>query len=373
MRILLVKHAIRSIGLGLLIMLIFPSVAFGQGEELSQTQFYKGTVIAVLDDQIVEDELLGLSFYQQEIEVQISDKEYEGENPVRLQYETGTDNVQTKISEGDRLIIGVQTYPDGVTQAFISDVYRLSGLLWLVAVFFVLAVLFAGMYGVRAFIGLIVSFAIIFGIFVPQVMQGTNPFLLSIGITILIAATTIFLAHGYSKRSRVAFVAILMTILLSIGLAKLVVAGLHLTGIGSEEAFLLQFSSLGSISIKGLLLGGIIISVLGILDDVTTAQAATVEEIAKANPSLTAKELYKRGMSVGREHIVSLINTLVLAYTGASLPLLLLFKLQDSPLWVILNSEIIIEELARMIVGSIALLLAVPITSMLAAKQFSKK
>ena len=111
---------------------------------------------------------------------------------------------------------------------------------------------------------------------------------------------------------------------------------------------------------------------LGVLDDITTAQAAAVEEIHRANPLLTAKELYARGASVGREHITSLINTLILAYTGAALPLLLLFRVYENPFWVTLNSEIVMEEVVRMLAGSVALIFAVPLTTYIASWWFGK-
>ena len=120
-------------------------------------------------------------------------------------------------------------------------------------------------------------------------------------------------------------------------------------------------------------MGAIIIGVLGILDDVTTTQAATVEEIAKANPAVSFATLYRRGASVGREHITSLVNTLVLAYTGASFPLLLLFTIYERPAWVTLNSELVMEEVMRTLIGSITLIFAVPLTTALAALVFTKK
>jgi uncharacterized membrane protein len=125
--------------------------------------------------------------------------------------------------------------------------------------------------------------------------------------------------------------------------------------------------------LRGILLAGIIIGTLGVLDDITTAQAAVVEELHLANPSFDAKGLFKRGSSVGREHIISLVNTLVLAYTGASLPLLLLFQVYERPTWLILNSEIIMEEIVRMLIGSIALALAVPLTTYLASWYYANK
>jgi uncharacterized membrane protein len=133
----------------------------------------------------------------------------------------------------------------------------------------------------------------------------------------------------------------------------------------------LQFGQLQQVNLRGLLLGGIIIGCLGVLDDITTAQTAAIDEIGKANPKMTFKELHRAGISVGREHIASLINTLALAYVGASLPLLLLFTVQEeSPFWVVLNSEFLAEEIIRTLVGSSTLLFAVPITTWLAAYFF---
>jgi uncharacterized membrane protein len=121
------------------------------------------------------------------------------------------------------------------------------------------------------------------------------------------------------------------------------------------------------------LLGGIMLGVLGVLDDITTAQSAVVDELKRANPSLPFKELYKRGLSVGREHIASLVNTLFLAYAGASLPLFMLFTVyRDQPVWFLLNNEVISEEIVRTLVGSVCLILAVPITTALAAAIFGK-
>src|SRR5690606_22392691 len=143
--------------------------------------------------------------------------------------------------------------------------------------------------------------------------------------------------------------------------------------LGTEEAFYVQAAGgLGTINLKGLLLGGIIIGVLGVLDDITTAQAAVVEQLHVTDNTLAFRELLRRGLAVGHEHIISLVNTLALAYVGASLPLLLLFTQGYTPLWVAINSERIIEEVVRTLIGSSALVLAVPITTILAALVFSR-
>ena len=145
-----------------------------------------------------------------------------------------------------------------------------------------------------------------------------------------------------------------------------------LFGMGTEESIFIQSGVLQEVNLRGLLLGGIIIGALGVLDDITTAQTAAIDELSKANHKLGFAELYKAGTSIGREHIASLINTLALAYVGASLPILLLVSLnEDMPWWVMVNSEFIAEEIVRTLVGSSTLLLAVPISTWLAARTFA--
>ncbi len=147
-----------------------------------------------------------------------------------------------------------------------------------------------------------------------------------------------------------------------------------LSGSGTEEAVYLQLGSLPSLSLRGLLLGGMIIGTLGVLDDVTTTQVSTVEEISIADSSLTRKELYRRGLRVGKEHIASLVNTLALAYAGASFPLFLLFAIQGGPpLWIILNAEYVMEEVVRAVVCGAALVIAVPISTVAAAWFYGKR
>jgi uncharacterized membrane protein len=227
--------------------------------------------------------------------------------------------------------------------------------------------------GLRAVIGLAISFAIIIWYIVPNIIDGGNALLIGMIGTIGIATTSLYIAHGFRARTSIAFVSTLATIGLSLFFAAVFTNVTHLFGLGSEEAFFLSATPEKVFNLRGILIAGIIIGVLGVLDDITTAQAAVVEELHKANKTFGIKELFRRGFSVGREHIVSLVNTLVLAYTGASLPLLLLFDLYNRPAWLVINSEIIMEELVRMLIGSIALLLAVPITTALAAWYFGRR
>ena len=215
---------------------------------------------------------------------------------------------------------------------------------------------------------MIVSVLVILQFIVPQILQGQDPLLVSIAGSLAIMLLTIYLAHGISKRTTVALGATAIALLITGVLSYFFVNITDLTGVGSEDAYLLQFGP-ASINLKGLLLGGIIIGALGVLDDITTSQSAAVFEIAKANKKLEFMDLIMRGYVVGKEHIASLVNTLVLAYAGASLSLFIIFVLNPSnqPYWVILNSQIIVEEVIRTLAGSIGLVMAVPIATILAA------
>jgi len=221
-------------------------------------------------------------------------------------------------------------------------------------------------------LGLAFSVLIVTNFIIPSVLNGYNPLIVSLIGAILITIVSMDLAHGFKKWTTVSIASVLITLLIASNIGSIFVNFASLIGMGSEESVWLQMGPYGYINLKGLILGGIIIATLGVLDDVTSTQTAAVKEISEADKSLGFKELYKRAFKVGKEHITSMVNTLVLAYVGASLPMILLYSTDSSrPFWLILNSEMITEEIIRSIVGSIALTLAVPISTFLAAYWFS--
>ena len=340
--------------------------------EILQDSFYRGKVIEVQSEELQDDFLPAVVV--QTLDIEITSGPEKGERHVILYEVHEADADIQKLTDGDRVIVGKQMGGAALDDMYyVSDVYRLQSLIWILILFAALTFYFARGYGVRAFIGLALSFYILFSYLVPKILNGADPLWTSVIATFLIATISLFIAHGFRKRTTIAYVSTILTISISFVLSHLFVKSAKLFGIGTEEAFYLQFAPDVSINLQGLLLGGIIIGVLGVLDDVTTAQSAVVEELHEANKSYSFGELYKRGLSVGREHIVSLVNTLALAYTGAAFPLLLLFHIYERPLWVTLNSEIILEEIIRILVGSIALILAVPITTAIAAWYWGKK
>ncbi len=272
---------------------------------------------------------------------------------------------------GDRITVESITKVDGSTSFIMREKYRLPSLGWLVVGFLILAFLCGGLTALSSIGGLAVSIGVLGLILVPRIVAGGDPLFWSLFCSVLIACTSLYIAHGFNRRTTVSLLATLATLVLAACMAYAAVALTSLFGIGTEEAFLLQTGPLEGLNFRGLLLGGMLIGTLGVLDDVTTAQVASIAEVAHHNPRLKFSDLFLSGSRVGREHIASLINTLALAYVGASLPLLLLFKTNDTwPFWVTLNSEFLAEEIVRTIVGSATLLLAVPISTWLAAYYF---
>ena len=251
----------------------------------------------------------------------------------------------------------------------VADWVRRPALLWLTGLFLMVSVVVARFKGLRAFVATGSSLAIVILFIVPKILAGWNPVLVSLlgvgGILIL----AIYFVHGLNWSTTAAligtFVAVIVTMLLGIAFTEWA----HLTGFGSEEAMMISFGS-DQVNLKGLLLAGLLIGALGALTDITIVQASVVRELAHVNPDFGLGELYRRAMNVGLDHIGSLVNTLVLAYTGAALPLFILLSLNEVPAQRALNLELVASEVVHTLVGSIGLVLAVPFTTFVAALMF---
>lgn len=232
---------------------------------------------------------------------------------------------------------------------------------------FALAVICLGRWkGVRALVGLGISLGVL-GVFVlPAVLEGGNPLAIALVGSSAIALTALYLTHGFSARTTTAVLGTLMSLVLVGVLAAVFVDLARFTGLSDEEATILQvFAS--QIDLRGLLLGGILIGALGVLDDVTVTQVSAVWELKAANPDYRVRDLYRSAVRIGRDHIASTVNTLVLAYAGASLPLMLLFTQADQGLVDVLNGEAVAIEVVRTLAGSIGLVASVPFTTAVAA------
>ncbi len=268
---------------------------------------------------------------------------------------------------GNKIYVNYYQMPNGQEHFELGEPIRATPLIWLLALFAALTLAVARRWGAQSLLGLLFSYLVIFTVILPLLIKGWSPVLVSGLGAVLIVPVTFYLSHGFSKKTHLAMIATAISLLAVVFLASLFTAWCQFTGLVSEEALFLK-TSVGSINFRGLLLAGVVIGTLGILDDITIAQAAVVKQLKNANPNLKPRDLYKKSMSVGKDHIASMVNTLILVYTGASLPLLLLFTQSGLTATQALNSEIVALEVVKTLVSSVGLILAVPVTTALSAK-----
>jgi uncharacterized membrane protein len=220
----------------------------------------------------------------------------------------------------------------------------------------------------RSLIALFGSFMVILFVLLPGILNGWNPLFASFVVAAGILFLAIFFTHGFNRESTVAFSGTMVAVFLAGLFAIFSVHITNLSGFAADETVYLYFNTGGDLNFTALLLGAFIIGFLGVLDDIAVTQAAIVTELFNSNPGMKAREVYKRAMRVGREHVGALVNTLVLAYTGTALPLLLYLKMGPANFETAISLEVFATEIVRTIVGSMGLILTVPLVTLLAVK-----
>jgi uncharacterized membrane protein len=273
---------------------------------------------------------------------------------------------QPALTEGDVVFLSMSTFDDGTVDYQYADRDRGMVLIVLTVVFAGAVIALGRMRGVAALFGLMVSIAILLWFILPAIINGEDAVFVALIGGGAIALVSLYLAHGYNPLTHVAALGAFSALVLTTALSWLVLVAAEFSGVATEEAFFLL--ALPDLDLNGLLLAGIVLGAIGALDDVTVTQASAVWEVYGANPSLDSSELYASGLRVGRDHIVSTVNTLLLAYAGASLPLLILFTLAGQSFGFVASSEIVAVEIVRTLVGSIGLVAAVPITTWLSSR-----
>jgi uncharacterized membrane protein len=284
---------------------------------------------------------------------------------VTLQY-TATGQTRA-LSAGDKVILGHQPEADPRFEYVFFERDRKSVLFWLAGLFAVAVVALGRVRGLAALAGLVASFVVLLQFVLPAILDGRSPVLVSVVGASAIAFLALYLAHGFRPLTTVALLGTLASLGLTAALATVFVDLAGFTGSTSDEATLVTIGA-GQIDLRGLVLGGVIIGALGAIDDMTVTQASAVWELRRSNPEMTTMALFRAGMRIGRDHVASTVNTLVLAYVGASMPLLLLFILTRQSLGTVANGEIAATEIVRTLVGSIGLVASVPLTTWLAAR-----
>jgi uncharacterized membrane protein len=289
--------------------------------------------------------------------------------------EVTVDNDYLELKRGEIFyLMHTKSDLDGVDYYSVEDPYRIPQLMVLVVLFLLAVLFFGGIQGVRGILSLVGSLLLIVYVLLPGILNGISPLLITIGVSSLIIIVGSYITHGFNKTTSSAVLGMIVTVSITGLLAFWAVSFTRLSGFNTEEVLYLNLNSRGSIDVVALLLGGIMIGLLGVLYDIAIGQAISVEELIRIAPHVEKKIIYKRAIRIGREHIGALVNTLAIAYVGVSLPLLLLFtQASTDSIWIVMNREIFSTEIVRTMVGSIGLVIATPITTMVSMWVLTRK
>jgi len=267
---------------------------------------------------------------------------------------------------GDKVMVSISKTPDNVVHAYFVDFIRTTPILWLTIIFAASIIFISRWKGVGALLSMVFSLYIIIYYIIPHILIGEDPLRVSIIGSIILLGVTLYLTYGWTLKTHAAVISMIFVLLLTGALSALFVALTRLNGTGDENVMFLMQAMETPINLRGLLLGGMIIGALGVLDDLVTTQASAVFELHRANPNFGFRALYNSAMRIGQDHVAATVNTLVLAYAGASLPMLLLFSLARGDYTYLINFAFIAEEVVRTLVGSLGLIAAVPLTTVIA-------
>lgn len=332
--------------------------------QVQKQQYSTGVVMQIIEETQIQH--AGTTVYTQKLTVR------EDVSGVVRPTQVGSTDIPVSSVQryhvGQKVVMMAEPDEQGDFQYVIVDQYRMPTLAWLVIGFFVIVVVVSQMKGIMSLVGMTLSLLVLLFYMVPQIVGGANPVLVSIIAAGVISALIIYCGHGFNYLSHISLFCMLATLALVGVLSSFIVKAAYLNGAGDETAGYLQFSGLANINLQGLFLGGIILAALSVLDDSVVSQVSIVHQLKDLKHDISFKELFLRGMEVGKDHISTLVNTLILAYAGASLPLFILFTINTgSPMWVSLNDQMIAEEVVRTLTGSIGLVLSIPLTTFVAA------
>jgi uncharacterized membrane protein len=340
---------------------IYVPLALAQTAQPDTVTFLKAKVTAVLSSEVKQITGTETKENYQKINAEI----LEGADRGKV---ITVDNDYLILNVGDEFYLRHEVNTLDSTDFYsVGEPYRIPVLEFFVGLFIVCLFVFGGKQGVRGLISLIASLFFIGFLLLPGILAGYNPVLVSMGVSALIIILGSYVTHGFNRTTTAAVIGMLATIAVTGLLAYLAIHWGHFSGYTNEETVYLNFDTTGSIDFVGLLLGSIMIGLLGVLYDAGISQAVAVEELLSMGEGVSRNKILSRAMRIGREHVGALVNTLAIAYVGASLPLLLLFKVSNTePIVTVINQELFATEIIRTMIGSIGLILAVPITTLVA-------
>ncbi len=339
------------------------------GAQTEGASHFKAKILKIegQDEKTRED---GTKYTQQNLHFIILDGARKGQEATYYgisEIEVGDANLY---KQNDKVFVDGFVDETGQETFYIVDFVR-SGPIYLLTIIFILSVVIIGRFkGFKALLSLIASFFVIIKFMLPQILNGHDPFIISLIGGLMIMFFIIYLTEGFNKKSHLAIFTVLLSLIITLILSIVFTNLTRLTGLSSEEAIFLVGAGKAEINFRGLLLAGMIIGAIGVLDDIILGQIEAVDSIRMANPNLPSRKIFKLAYKVGNTHLGAIINTLFLTYAGAALPLLMLFVINENTgltLARTLNTEIITTEVVRTLVGSIGVMASMPIATFLAS------
>ena len=367
-------YLMHSVGVLVIVVLVALTISLhitrpeisGTGQQIAQSTTLRAKVLNILEERVSTAENRLVTVYQKLEVIILTPGDYKAERVIVDYNGLGPSENVVRFRPRSQALIMTSYDLEGDIHFLVADHIRLLPIAIITGLFIAITLFIGRWQGARALLGLLLSGLVIAGFIVPQILALRDPMLVSLVGTALLLAVTLYLIQGWNFAGHSALLGMLASLCLTGFLSWSWSRFAYLTGFGSEETLFLQASGIG-VQMRGLLLAGIIIGAASVLDDVVIAQSVTVFELSAVNNTLTQRELFLKGMRVGRTHLASMVNTLVLAYTSTALPLIILFFVYPEPWYLTINRELIAEEIIRAIVGSVALMLAVPLTTFIAS------
>lgn len=305
---------------------------------------------------------------EQTVQLEILTGKFKGQITETINVLSGNYIYELPVSEGDKVMVHIEEYPDsGDYVVYVSDYVRDTYIYWLAAFFLVCLLAIGRMQGLKTILTLLITMTLIYKVLLPALLVGYSPILITVGIAIVINIVTYVIIGGFKRKSFAAMIGASIGVIIAGILAYSVGSMVRLTGLSGEEAGMLMYIPQGTVfNFKELMFSGILLGALGAVMDVAMSISSAIDEVHRANPLLKSKQLFSAGMSVGKDIMGTMSNTLILAYTGSSIPLLLIFMAYDTPLARIINLDLIATEIVRSLAGTIGLVLTIPITAVIA-------
>ncbi len=357
----------------LIIALLFPIPVIAQEDFVASTgelqeEYAKGIVLDVLSEELDMEIGAGLISDQQLLEIEITSGPFRGQVFTTENVTSDNPAYDLWLSKGDKVLLYIEALDGKLINGYVMDFARDTVLYLLIALFILSLLVIGRMQGFKAVFTLGFTLLFIAKFMLPMLFKGYNPVLLALLTGVVVTAFTLLIIGGVTKKSFAAIIGTGGGLLIAAVISIIVGKVTNLRGLSGEEAqMLLYIPQEIQFDFQGLLFAGIMIGALGAVMDVSISIASAMEEIRTVAQRLSFKELFKSGMNVGKDVMGTMSNTLILAYTGTSIPLLLLMMAYEQPFIKLINMDFLATELVRALSGSIGLILAIPITAFVAA------